>query len=273
MMASVTVGDSIIYPPGAVWVLVKGHHDSGTIAAVFGPYTEKWADFLLANMLDCSMYNWTKTRLLKDGSEYEPTERRPDITSEPETAAQRLGRLAELDAEAVVSVHRVRIVQHHGPHPRRALRRRHHRHTALPRLPAGGHSQAERTAQQLSTRDRMEVQRTQESRRCVSAGDRVPLVQSAVQSRRSEDSRPCSAAITRRRRRTDCRGPQIMQFQPGRETWALISGALAKCAMPATGRPIQPSGPVAVSAVPSCSIAMESHVAGNASAAASTQRR
>ena len=66
--------------PAPRWfVLVKGHHDSGTIDGVFGPYTEKLCDWLLGNVLDCSSYNWTKVRL-QDGP--------------GETAQQRADRLA-----------------------------------------------------------------------------------------------------------------------------------------------------------------------------------
>lgn len=45
------------------WVLVKGYHDSGTIDGVYGPYTEAYTDWLLAEPLGNSYGNWTKVKL------------------------------------------------------------------------------------------------------------------------------------------------------------------------------------------------------------------
>jgi hypothetical protein len=67
-MQSLPPTAAIVHPAGTNWVLVKGHHDSGTIKGVYGPYTEQQADWLLAEILDCSSYNWTKTRLRPDGA-------------------------------------------------------------------------------------------------------------------------------------------------------------------------------------------------------------
>lgn len=63
------------------WVLVKGWHDSGTIDGVYGPYTEAHIDWLMQGLLEYSSGNWTKIKL--SGG------------PEPETASQRLHRLAE----------------------------------------------------------------------------------------------------------------------------------------------------------------------------------
>ena len=54
------------------WVLVKGYHDSGTIDGVFGPYTEDYADWLLAEPLSNSYGNWTKVRLQSGPEETVP---------------------------------------------------------------------------------------------------------------------------------------------------------------------------------------------------------
>lgn len=45
------------------WVLVKGWHDSGNVDAVYGPYEEKYVDWLLSNLLDNSTQNWMKVQL------------------------------------------------------------------------------------------------------------------------------------------------------------------------------------------------------------------
>lgn len=45
-------------------VLIKGWHDTGTIDAVYGPYTETEARWIYDNFLaDNSMNNWTVTKL------------------------------------------------------------------------------------------------------------------------------------------------------------------------------------------------------------------
>jgi hypothetical protein len=45
------------------WVIVKGHADSDTIHAVYGPYTEELADWLLQEFASDSFACWTKIQL------------------------------------------------------------------------------------------------------------------------------------------------------------------------------------------------------------------
>lgn len=49
--------------PDASWVLIKGYHDSGTIDGVYGPYTEAYIDWLLAEPLSNGYGNLTKIKL------------------------------------------------------------------------------------------------------------------------------------------------------------------------------------------------------------------
>ena len=46
------------------WVIVKGTPDSDTIQAVYGPYTEELAEWLLQNFANDSFARWTKRPLL-----------------------------------------------------------------------------------------------------------------------------------------------------------------------------------------------------------------
>jgi hypothetical protein len=47
------------------YVLVKGWHDSGNIDGVYGPYSWDQANWLLDNIADSSINNWSVIELLK----------------------------------------------------------------------------------------------------------------------------------------------------------------------------------------------------------------
>jgi hypothetical protein len=44
-------------------VLVKGWHDQGGVEAVYGPFSKPHAEWLLAELLENSAYNWTLAKL------------------------------------------------------------------------------------------------------------------------------------------------------------------------------------------------------------------
>ena len=121
-------------------------------------------------------------------------------------------------ADELVHLHRLRVVQHHGAHPWCDLRRGIDAKPQMPGVPSSGHGQAERAAKQLGARHRMELQQTQEERPRIPGSNRMPLVRRAVHGGQPQDGRPYTAAVTRRRRRADRGGVQIMQFPQRRET-------------------------------------------------------